>query len=328
MLQYSEDANNRKHHLIDLPTCTTDISHRFDYSTENALAMVIPIFGVPDSDSLHFYAKGAVYNALSFLKYTDIREQSVKLYFAIGDSFAPEIKPYLDRACVPDKNVIIFHDYNADCLRPKHAAMFHQDLHHYERLLFIDADVWVHRPPYADCLRMFQMLKEDWTRSLLWGAGETGEGENWHPFHIEWRHYQDRLDEYWQMLSHLVQRPLDEVRRVFHIDDRTIPRANGWCVGFSRDVFWSSGFREFFEAAQDVLFQDESIMSAWVYKNGSNPAMWNTPAFWTESYYDTTLEHTRIYHLSSDEHLHSDDTSTHYQTWKNRWLTEMEGLTR
>ena len=326
------DMERRKHHLIDLPTCTQDLSVCFNYATDTQLAMVIPIFGVPGSDSFHLYAKGAVYNALSFLKNTDIKEQSVKLYFAIGDSFASEIKPYLDRACVPDKNVIIFHDYNADCLRPKHAAMFHQDLQHYERLLFVDADVWVHRPAKAVCLQIFEVLKQEWKRPLLWGSGETGEGENWHPFQIEWEHYQDNVDEYWHKLVNLVKHPLDEVKKVFHIDDDTIPRANGWCVGFHRSVFKSSEFRNFYEASQELLRQDESIISAWIYKNGSDPELWNTPPFWTENPYfwasDRDKHHTRIYHLSSDEHLYSDDTSTHYQTWKDGWLTEMEGLTR
>ena len=323
----NDDMYTRKRHLIDLPYCNSDVSFKFDYPTGAELAMVIPIFGVADDIRHHLYAKGAIYNALSFLKNTDIKEQSVKLYFAIGDSFASEIKPYLNEACVPDKNVIIFHDYNADCLRPKHAAMFHPNLQYYKKLLFIDADVWVHRPPGGDYLRVFELLKHAWNRPFLWGAWEA-KNENWHPFHIEWRRYQDKLDEYWQRLSHLVQRPLDEVKRVFHIGDRTIPRANGWCVGFQREVFQSQDFRIFYENAQSVLCQDESIMSAWIYKNGSNPELWDTPPFWTENYYDLTHTRTRIYHLASDEHLHDDNTAVHYETWKDQWLAEMEELTQ
>lgn len=327
MVIMNEDMKNRKRHLMDLPVCRKDISQRFDYPTGNALAMVVPILGMPEQTRHHLYAKGAVYNVLSFLAHTDATDQFIKMFFAIGESYASEILPYLKQANIPDSNIIVFNDYNADCLSAKHAAMFHPDLQHYERLLFIDADIWVHRPSQSEPLRIFESLHEEWHRPFLWGASPTGEEENWHPFDIEWRHYQDRLDEYWQRLSVLVGAPVDVVKQIFHIDDRTIPRANGWCVGFSRDIFWSSEFREFFEAAQDVLRQDEAIISAWVCKNGANPEMWNTPAFWTESYYDTTLEHTRIYHLSSDEHLYSDDTSTHYQTWKDGWLTEMEGLT-
>ena len=155
---------------------------------------------------------------------------------------------------------------------------------------------------------------------------ETGKDENWHPFHIEWRHYQGQLDEYWQKLAELVERPIDEVKRAFHIDDRTIPRANGWCVGFHHKVFQSDEFRSFYEKSQKVLRQDESIISAWIYKKGSNPALWDTPSFWTEPYYDKTNKQTRIYHLATDEHLHDEIPTTYYATWKEHWLAEIQSL--
>ena len=97
------------------------------------------------------------------------------------------------------------------------------------------------------------------------------------------------MEIYWEKLAYLVNTPVQVVKKLFHIDDRTIPRGLGWFAGFDvARVIKDPAFYDFFLQAQDVLLTNESFMSAWMYRNGSNSELWDTPPFWTENYYDIT----------------------------------------
>ena len=327
------DMWDRKRHMIELPYCDRDVSVHFKSHSDNRVAMVIPVFGVADDIRHHIYAKSAIYAALTFLAHTDLKERGVKFYFSVGDLYADAILKYMETAAIPAENIVIFSQQKAQYLMSKVASVFDPHFQKYEKVVLIDSDVYVHRPnAETPPLNMFSQLLDNWRKPFFWGSAETGAEENWHPLHIEFNHYQASLDTYWEKLSKLVERPVSEVRKVFHIDDRTIPRANGWFYGFDVPrTLKDAAFQDFFVAAQEVILQDESFMSAWIYKQGSNPSLWDPPSFWTEDpyFWERAKEKhdTRIYHLSSNEHLNADDTSMHYETWRDRWFNDMQRFT-
>ena len=332
-LAYDSDMDTRKRHLVDLPYVDVDISASFQYEHGSEAVIAIPVLGVAEGVKHHLYAKSSVYAALSYLRHTDIRSRGVPLYLAVGDLYAEEVLPYLKAASIPDAHILVYDQRGACSHVAKMGVILHPKMLEFERLVLVDADVYVHRPDGAPSLDMFAQLLDTWEKPFYWGCWDFNETSdwNWHPFHMEYRYYEDALEPYWARLAALVKLPLSEVKRVFHIDDRTLPRANGWFTGFDvQRTLKDEAFRDFFRQACEFLRNDEAFMSAWIYVNGSDTALWDPPPFWTEDPYfwnsAVDEEHTRLYHLATDEDRYSEDTSMHYSTWKDRWLSDMKRL--
>lgn len=132
----------RKQHLADLPLISRKMSvWNYPISTNNEIALVYPLF-IGGNDYHHFFVKGALYSALTFLDKTDLRDRGIPIYFMIEDTDYEELLPYFETAGVKKEFILPFQSNSTVDIFKVIDALFATELRKYKRLFRIDTDVY------------------------------------------------------------------------------------------------------------------------------------------------------------------------------------------
>lgn len=233
------------------------------------VSVVIPIYRGKHMELLHnVFFKSALWVMRSFLKYTDIREQHIGIWFFIEESLRTEISPYLRACALNEDDVCIFYkdtefSYLKDEQRTwcqKSYLWTHPLLHQFEHIFWLDSDIFVRRRNDGKPLKLFEKLmgwKEMYPNELIL----LGRFESINTISSAyWKHGFPSEDEFIVTAATAIDIPVEN----FHLD-RHVCNKYGW---FPIQYFNKTypDFKAWIQKWIPVFIADEPALCLYLYK--------------------------------------------------------------
>lgn len=317
-----------KTHMGDLPVVVSskEMADIWQYPHGTQCAFIYSIFSSREAGSYflsQIYAKMAIYAGLSFIRNTDIRESGIPLFFVVSSLFAEDILPFMRVAGVPDENVIMLdHDHvlgNAT----KQVSMFVDELHHFDRVICIDTDLYFHLPDGTPPFPFFSNVLSCWDDSgadILIADGYSTDGyyRDWALEFVE-QGIKTNRDGAWKYLES-VSRP--GMRSRYESPDALKPRHGGYICGYSSSIRKDPDLQDWFLTQAPIVWSDAHLVKLFLHKTGY-PKVYARDSDPRNPPYRVYYEFTPNRNRPAVVHPRGNDADNPYDSWRDDWLKEM-----
>lgn len=276
---YTNEDMDWDHTILGWKSCWSDvpvvkknseISDLWDYPVQKDCAFVYLMFETSRwrlAKPTQLYAKSAVYSALSMIRYTDVRDMGIPIYFLVSSQSGEEVTQYLKYAGVPDERVILFDQGMLRNYNVSMTGMMDESLLKYDWVIKLDADMYWYPNVDFDSFPVFSSLLVNDVDYIL-----TID----HVIDMDYQEIFRRLencfgmseDGVWSFLDRMIGRDV----RSFYKSDKTFkPDHGGFLTGFSRAICESDDFFYWFYDYGRLIFTDYLLLNLWLVKEGVPP---------------------------------------------------------